>query len=378
MWQKGVGMSKKILIVDDSALMRRILCDIISADDRFSVADTAVNGMEALKLVRTNTYDLIVLDLTMPGMDGITFLKEMNRIGNNTKVVVSSTLAKKGADITVEALSLGAVDFIKKPDGIFDARGEKFSSLFLRILSEVAFTDESEEQHESKIRVAEERAKSERSGTPKKTSVKKNVTSDKAESHKKIVAIASSTGGPKALQEVLPLLPADLDAPVLVVQHMPSGFTASLAERFDNTCKLKVQEATDGMPVKKGNVYIAKGGIHMTIVRNGGNERIVFLDEKPREGVKPCANYMYEPLAGCTYEQITCVVLTGMGADGTEGIANLKKKKKLHVIAQNQETCAVYGMPRSVAVAGLADEVVPLGKVAEAIIKNVGVNKDGC
>ncbi len=366
-------MSKKILIVDDSALMRRILCDIISADDRFCVADTAVNGMEALKLVRKNTYDLIVLDLMMPGMDGITFLKEMNRIGNNTKVVVSSTLAKEGADITVEALSLGAVDFIKKPDGIFDARGEKFGSLFLRILSEVAFHDESEEEHESKMRSV--RAKLQPQQTTKEKPVaEKEVWPVKSEHNKKIVAIASSTGGPKALQEVLPLLPANLDAPVLIVQHMPSGFTASLAERFDNTCKLKVQEAADGMPVKKGNIYIAKGGIHLTVARNGGNERIVFLDEKPREGVKPCANYMYESLAGCTYEQITCVVLTGMGADGTEGIANLKKKKKLHVIAQSQETCAVYGMPRSVAVAGLTDEVVPLGKVAEAIIKNVGVN----
>lgn len=370
-------MSKKILIVDDSALMRRILCDIISADDRFCVADTAVNGMEALKLVRTNTYDLIVLDLMMPGMDGITFLKEMNRIGNNTKVVVSSTLAQKGADITVEALALGAVDFIKKPDGIFDARGEKFSSLFLRILSEVAFAGESEERHESRLQAARTELESKQKHD-KKPVVEKEVWTAKSERNKKIVAIASSTGGPKALQEVLPLLPANLDAPVLIVQHMPSGFTASLAERFNNTCKLKVQEAADGMPIKKGNVYIAKGGIHMTIVRNGGNERIVFLDEKPREGVKPCANYMYESLAGCTYEQITCVVLTGMGADGTEGIANLKKKKKLHVIAQSQETCAVYGMPRSVAVAGLTDEIVPLGKVAEAIIKNVGVNKDGC
>ena len=366
-------MSKKLLIVDDSALMRRILCDIISADDRFCVADTAVNGMEALKLVRKNTYDLIVLDLMMPGMDGLTFLKEMGRIGNNTKVIVSSTLAKEGADITVEALSLGAVDFIKKPDGIFDARGEKFSSLFLKILSEVAFNDENEKEHESRLRAIKSKEQSEQV-VKEKPVAEREARSVKSEKNKKIVAIASSTGGPKALQEVLPLLPANLDAPVLVVQHMPSGFTASLAERFDNTCKLKVQEAADGMPVKKGNVYIAKGGIHMTIVRNGGNERIVFLDEKLREGVKPCANYMYESLAGCTYEQITCVVLTGMGADGTEGIANLKKKKKLHVIAQSQETCAVYGMPRSVAVAGLTDEVVPLGKVAEAIIKNVGVN----
>lgn len=358
------NMSKKILIVDDSALMRRILCDIISADERFQVMDTAANGLEALKLIRKNTYDLIVLDLTMPAMDGISFLKEMNRLGNNTKVVVSSTLASQGADITVEALSMGAVDFIKKPAGIFDTRGEKFSNLLLKILAEVAFADERKAD-----KAKEKRA---RQSLLEKTG--RFLSGDK----EKIVAIASSTGGPKALQEVLPHLPGNLDAPVLVVQHMPAGFTATLAERLDSTCALKVQEAADGMIIRKGNIYIARGGIHMTVVRKGGCHRIAFLDEPPREGVKPCANYMYESLKDCDYERVTCAVLTGMGADGTKGISNLKKHKELYVIAQNQESCAVYGMPRSVVAAGLANEVVPLHKVAEAIIKNVGVSKDGC
>lgn len=359
-------MSKKILIVDDSALMRRIICDIISTDDRFQVTDTAVDGLEALKLIRKNTYDLIILDLIMPGMDGISFLKEMNRLGNTTKVVVSSTRASKGADITVEALSLGAVDFIKKPDGILDARGNKFSSLLIQIISEVAFCDEYNGRKKRK-----ESSKSPNSGVlPKSVKV--------SSSTKKAVAIASSTGGPKALQEVLPYLPQNLDAPVLVVQHMPAGFTKTLAERLDGMCNLHVQEAEEGMPVKKGNIYIARGGIHMTVVRKGGCERIAFLDEPPREGVKPCANYMYESLKDSDYEHITCAVLTGMGADGTQGIKNLKKHKDLYVIAQNQESCAVYGMPRSVVAEGLANEVVPLDKVAEAITKNVGVSKDGC
>lgn len=376
-------MSKKILVVDDSALMRRILCDIINTDVRFQVADTAVNGLEALKLLRTNTYDVILLDLMMPEMDGISFLKEMNRIGNTTKVVVSSTMAVEGADITVEALSLGAVDFIKKPDGILDARGEKYSGLLIRILTEVAFGSGPEKKASDTVRAAEGRKRSEKQKPEKerrKSGFVRNAVRELkgGNGKKQIVAIASSTGGPKALQEVLPGLPEDLDAPVLVVQHMPAGFTATLAERLDHTCSLHVQEAADGMPVQKGNIYIAKGGIHMTLVRSGGCERIAFLDDPPREGVKPCANYMYESLADCGYEHITCAVLTGMGADGTEGIANLERKKELYVIAQNKESCAVYGMPRSVVAAGLADEVVPLEQVAEAIIKNVGVRKDGC
>jgi two-component system chemotaxis response regulator CheB len=352
-------MTKKILIVDDSALMRRIFCDIISADESFEVADTAVNGQEALKLIQKNTYDLIILDLIMPVMNGIAFLKEMNRIGNTTKVIVSSVVVNRGADVTVEALSLGALDFVKKPDGILDARGEKFSKLLLKIMKEVVSGKEQDTRSKPVAR-----------RTP--------FIGQKQSGGKKIVAIASSTGGPKALQEVLPHLPKELDAPVLVVQHMPAGFTATLAQRLDSTCKLTVQEAQDGMPVQKGNVYIAKGGIHMTVVRSKGCERIAFLDAPPREGVKPCANYMYESLKDCDYDQITCAVLTGMGADGTAGIANLKQHKNLYVIAQDKDSCAVYGMPRSVVISGLANEIVPLNQVADAITKNVGVNKDGC
>lgn len=356
------GISKKILVVDDSALMRRIFCDIINREQRFRVTDTAANGREALKLLKTNTYDLILLDLSMPVMDGISFMKEMNRLGNTTKIVIISSLVSQGANVTLEALSLGAVDFIKKPSGIFDVKGEKFCSLLIRILSDVLLADESRQSVGS---------------------VKQDVPSVTAKPSKKankktLVAIASSTGGPKALQEVLSGLPGNLNAPVLIVQHMPAGFTATLAERLNNICALQVQEASENMPISKGNIYVARGGIHMMAVHKGGSDKIAFLDEPPREGVKPCANYMYESLKDCSYERIVCVVLTGMGADGTQGITNLKGHKELYVIAQNQESCAVYGMPRCVVAAGLANEVVPLEKVAEAIIKNVGVSKDGC
>lgn len=365
-------MAKKILIVDDSALMRRMLCDIISADDRFQIADTAANGQEALMLVNQNTYDLIVLDLLMPKMDGISFLKEMNRIGNRTKVVVSSTLAKEGAAVTIEALSLGAVDFIKKPDGILDVRGEKYKSLLMRILEEVAFdvSKSSKKSPAKSMPYIKEHASGAKNGKRQKAMG--------ADTGKKIVAIASSTGGPKALQEVISRLPKGLDAPVLVVQHMPAGFTATLSERLDTLSPLTVREAEDGMPVEKGNVYVARGGIHMTVKPSQNGSRIAFLDKPPREGVKPCANYMYESLSGCGYDSIICVVLTGMGADGTKGITQLKKTRKVYVIAQDEDSCAVYGMPRNVVSAGLADEIVPLTEVAEVIIKNVGVMKDGC
>lgn len=190
---------------------------------------------------------------------------------------------------------------------------------------------------------------------------------------KKIIAIASSTGGPKALQEVIPLLPKDLKAPVLIVQHMPAGFTAALAERLDNLSAVKVREAREGDVLEEGQVYLAKGGSHMKVVRQAGRHVIHYTDEPLREGVRPCANYMYESLADSSFDEVICVVMTGMGADGTEGIKNLQKRKQITVISQSEDTCIVYGMPRSVVQAGVSQEVVPLTKIANEIIKNVGV-----
>ena len=199
----------------------------------------------------------------------------------------------------------------------------------------------------------------------------------KAEVHKagrKVVAIASSTGGPKALQKLIPLLPSDLSAPVLIVQHMPAGFTEALAERLDTLSELSVKEAQEGDVLLPGNAYLARGGKHMNVVKSDAKHVIHYTDEPHREGVRPCANYMYESLADCGYDEVICAVLTGMGADGTAGIKNLKEKKKVTVFAQNEETCAVYGMPRSIVLSGLTDNGLTLEQIAQEIIRNVGVN----
>ena len=199
----------------------------------------------------------------------------------------------------------------------------------------------------------------------------------KAEVHKagrKVVAIASSTGGPKALQKLIPLLPSDLSAPVLIVQHMPAGFTEALAERLDTLSELSVKEAQEGDVLLPGNAYLARGGKHMNVVKSGAKHVIHYTDAPHREGVRPCANYMYESLADCGYDEVICAVLTGMGADGTAGIKNLKEKKKVTVFAQNEETCAVYGMPRSIVLSGLTDNGLTLEQIAQEIIRNVGVN----
>lgn len=188
---------------------------------------------------------------------------------------------------------------------------------------------------------------------------------------RKIVAIASSTGGPKALQTLISSLPADLGVPVLIVQHIPVTFTEALAKRLDSISHLTVVEAANGETVLPNKIYLCRGGVHMKIEYRLGHHVVCYSDEEPREGVRPCANYMYESLANCHYDEVICVVLTGMGADGTAGIGNLIRAKKVYVIAQNAESCAVYGMPKSAIKAGIVDKELTLNLIANEITRKV-------
>lgn len=359
-------MAKKILIVDDSALMRRIICDIIQSDKRYEVSDIATNGEEALELIMKNFYDAVLMDVNMPRKNGIEVLKELKQKNKSVKIIMVSSLTKEGADITLQALELGAINCVHKPASILDARAEEYKEHLLEIVEEAAYM-------RLPLSSGIKRFPSE-----EKTKIlkKERLQSMKNTTGSKLVAIACSTGGPKALQSVIPKLPENLDAPVVVVQHMPEGFTASLAERLDNLSEVSVKEAAEGDILKKGWVYIARGGKHLKLIKRGNDNVVTYSDEPPREGVKPCANYMYESICNTDYSKVVCVVMTGMGADGTEGIDNLMKQKtqkELMVIAQNESTCVVYGMPKSVVKAELADEIVPLDGIAKEIITNVGV-----
>ena len=355
---------KKILIIDDSALMRTVLSDIINADSRFQVVDKAKDGVEGLELLKKNTYDAVVLDINMPRMDGITMLKELQKNKIRAKIMMASTDTKEGAKITMDALDLGALDFVHKPDRASECRGEDFTRHFINTLAAVA-----ESRAPSSTRAFSfEDAKESRKVVELVTKSASKITGNR------IVAIASSTGGPRALQAVIPKLPKNLKTPVVLVQHMPEGFTASLAERLDSLSEIKVKEAAEGDQLQPGTVYISRGGKHMHIVKNGGKASVHYVDGPTREGVRPCANFMYESLMESDYDEICCVVMTGMGADGTEGIKNLKTRKKVYVIGQEESTCTVYGMPKAVATAGLVDQVVKLDNIAQEIIMHVGVN----
>ena len=358
---------KNILIVDDSALMRRVVCDIIATDSRFHVEDMARNGLEALEFLEKKSYDAIILDVNMPRMTGLELLREMQNRHMHCRVMMFSTTTTEGARETMEALELGALDFIQKPDGVAGGGEEKFRERFLSILSTVtrSYVTRTTDKGIVRLGVSEGEKKAQSPKPVLRTSVKI--------AGEKIVAIASSTGGPKALQSLIPKLPANINAPILLVQHMPAGFTKSLAERLDELSPVHVTEAVDGEKIQKGTVYIAQGGRHMKLHKEGASYILRYSDEPSREGVRPCANYMYESLMESGFAEVCCAVLTGMGADGTVGIKNLIEKKSVHIIAQSEETCAVYGMPKSIVATGLVNEVLPLDQIADAIIKDVGL-----
>ncbi len=386
---------KNILIVDDSALMRRLISDIITSDKRFEVKDLAIDGLQALDLIVKNyrAYDAVILDINMPRMNGLELLEQLQKNRIKICVIMVSTLTKAGAKETILALERGAFDFVTKPENYLDAKSREFKGRLLEMLcvaTKIPYQTVSAAENQATSQIL--RRTEMKTAIPAKSDLgtasagKIGVRPPKNlsfASHKKLlgskagksklVALACSTGGPKSLQSVIPKLPKDLDAPVVLVQHMPKGFTNSLAARLNEMSQVEVKEAADGDILQKGWVYIAPGGKQMRIQKSGTNYKIVTTDEPDRDGLKPCANIMYESLVGSSFDEITCVVLTGMGADGTMGIGALGEKNNIYVISQDEATSVVYGMPRAVAEAKLSDEVQPLEKIADAVTKNVGV-----
>lgn len=358
-------MKKKVLIIDDSALMRRVLSDIIKEDDNLVVGATASNGLEALELLfQGKQFDIILVDINMPKMDGVQFLKELNKRRIHIPVLIVSSIASQSANETIQALELGAFDFVKKPSGSIGKDYREFQrKVLLGIsmacglpVSALAQDLEQEKPDRRKAAVPNRKRKTQFSGA------------------KRLVMIASSTGGPKALQSVIPFFPADFPYPIVVVQHMPAGFTQSLANRLNEMSPLTVKEAEDGEELQKGTVYIAMGGKQCELIEQPAGIFTLSESDKPaRGGLRPCADVFLESLVDSSLDHFVCGVLTGMGSDGCKGIQFVKQYKEMKVVAQNEETCVVYGMPRAVAKAGIVNEVVPLEDMAGAMIKQLGV-----
>lgn len=354
-------MKKNILVVDDSALMRRVICDIINSDTIFQAKDICRDGVEAYERLKVQSYDAVVMDVNMPRMTGLEVLEKLQAENIKATVIIVSSLTTKDADTTIMAMERGAVDFVTKPGNIIEAKGETFKEHLLGVLKAV-------------LRVESLGRKSVMSAARREVPVVMKHLASEKNTGKKLIALACSTGGPKALQSVIPYLPENLSVPLILVQHMPAGFTKSMADRLDQISKVHVKEAEEGDVLKPGWVYVAPGGHHMEIVRTtDGNHKVSLSDRPAVNGLRPYANYMYESLKVSSFDEIICVVLTGMGADGTQGIMSLGKRKPVHVICQDEKSCVVYGMPKAAIEAGLSDEVVPLTEVAQSITRKLGV-----
>lgn len=352
----------KVLIVDDSIIFRRILQDTLKKNPRIKVIGTAENGVEAIKLIRTLRPDVVVLDVEMPQKDGIETLDELQRLRLQVGIIMFSTLTAQGAKITLEALSKGAFDFVHKPTGTraFSESQKKIEQeLVPKIIACADFM---------KKKVGFKRTP-QAPKTVNRQTVLNRVTIFRKITHRpEAVAIGVSTGGPNALNEVIPKFPAHFKLPIFLVQHMPPVFTKQLADRLNAKSKLLVKEAEDGESVKPGTVYIAPGDFHMKIVKNDNGHTVRLTQDPPVNSCRPAVDPLFQSLADAYRGRVIAVVMTGMGQDGTNGCKALKAKGA-YIIAQDENTSVVYGMPRFVAEAGLADKICPLGMITHSILE---------
>ena len=337
----------KVLVVDDSAFMRKMLREILSSDPDIEVIGVARNGKEAIEKVNLLSPDVITMDVEMPVMTGIQAVEKIMK-QKPTPIIMVSAYTVENASITFEALDRGALDFVTKPGGPISIRLQDVKEKIIEKVKAV-----------SHVNVKALRP-------PLKRRERLEALPGDME---KLVVIASSTGGPKALSYIIPRLPGDLRAGILVVQHMPEGFTRPFAERLDKLSKLTVKEAEEGEKIASSVVYIAPSGYHMKI----GEEWIIHLTkDAPMHGVRPAADITMLSAASVSGKSTIGVVLTGMGKDGSMGVREIKARGGM-VIAQDKKTSVIFGMPKAAINTGCVDEVLPLEDIPEGIVNMVAV-----
>lgn len=342
----------RVLIVDDSSVFRQIISKALEPEPDIEVAATAANGVIALRMVERKSPDVVILDVEMPEMDGIETLRHIRQRWPEVKVIMFSARTSEGASSTFEALSLGASDFVTKPSG--GTLQENVEAIQRELVPRVkALLDRPVQREVPK---------------PVPAPVRKPAVAPRprlATSAPPLVAIGVSTGGPNALHEVLSHIAPGFRSPIVVTQHMPPLFTEQLAARLDRACPLSVCEAKDGQNIEPGNVYIAPGDYHMEIHRErGASEAVIRTHQGPKEcSCRPSVDVMFRSVADSYGSNTIAVILTGMGQDGYKG-AQILKGCDAYIVAQNQATCVVYGMPSYIVNGGLADLVLPIDQVA--------------
>ena len=356
----------RTLVIDDTIVYRKIVGDVLKEIPGVEVVGTANNGKIALSKIASLKPDLITLDIEMPEVNGIEVLQALKDQPQAPIVIMLSTLTQLGSEMTIKALELGAFDFVPKPsEGRMAENLQKVKDAILPII------DTLKRQKKTRLKIhgkTKSIATKDIINKPPAPTIRKPSIKSKSE----IIGIGISTGGPNALTKMIPMLPADLKAPVLIVQHMPPMFTASLANSLNNKSRLEIKEAENGDTIAPGKILIAPGGKQMKIVAgaDGITRKIKITDDPPENSCKPSVDYLFRSIAQHYIGRSTGVIMTGMGSDGSKGLVQMKNNGSI-VIAQNEETCTVYGMPKEPVESGTADIIAPLEKIAEEIVKTI-------
>ena len=347
----------RVVVVDDSALVRSLLSEIINRQPDMQCVGAAADPFVAREMIRNLNPDVITLDVEMPRMDGIDFLSKLMRL-RPMPVLMVSTLTERGAEVTMRALELGALDFVAKPKiGVADG---------LKQLAE-EITEKIRIASKAHVKRAPTAPAAAASGAP--AAPKPAVANLGRLSTEKIIFIGASTGGTEATKEVLMNLPPDSPA-VVITQHMPPGFTKSYAARLDTLCKIRVKEAVDGERILPGHAYIAPGGLHLSVERSGANYVARVRDGEPVNRHKPSVEVLFESAARVVGQNAFGIMLTGMGADGARAMKTMREAGSYNY-AQNESTCVVFGMPREAIQHGAANEVLPLQEIAPSLMEKL-------
>ncbi|MET0785172.1 MAG: chemotaxis response regulator protein-glutamate methylesterase [Paenisporosarcina sp.] len=361
---------KKLLIVDDSAFMRKIIGDFFFDHPKIDVIGTARNGKDALMKIKSLKPDVVTMDIEMPEMNGIEALK-LIMAEHPVPIVMLSSTTDSGTENTMLAMEYGAVDFVAKPSGTISLDLHKIKDELVEKILEASQVPLKKIRNSEVRNLPNNPVFIENSRSSQKV-MHSNKGNDHAwsASRKKIVLIGTSTGGPRALQEVLTRLPKDIKSPILIVQHMPAGFTKSLASRLDQLSDIHVKEAEHGEELVDGTAYIAPGGYHLIVSRIGKTYSVELNDKLPPQvGHRPSVDVLFESVSQIKEVDKIAVIMTGMGSDGSKGLIQLKENGVVKTISESADTCIVYGMPKAAYETGLIDEVADVEDIAKIIMK---------
>jgi two-component system chemotaxis response regulator CheB len=373
-----IGKKLRVLVVDDTIVYRKAVSDILAEIPGVEVVGVAHNGKIAMSKIVSLKPDLLTLDIEMPEMNGIEVLSELQSRFPKIGAVMVSTLTTDGGEMTMKALELGAFDFILKPTSTNAAESKKqlkqsLSPIlreFRRSRNAATLLGNKGRFPKTTTSVLRKPLRPSSGNHPARQPPKEKPAGKRGKSE--IITIGISTGGPNALTQMLPMLPGNIGVPIVIVQHMPPVFTKSLATSLNAKCALTVKEAEDRENIQANTVYIAPGGKQMKLIASpdGQNRQIKITNDPPENSCRPSADYLFRSVGDYYVGRTTAVIMTGMGSDGNKGLQVLKQKGAT-IIAQNEDTCVVFGMPKKPIESGLADVIAPLNNIADEIIKSV-------